>query len=180
MKIAAIVGSPRKNGQSAQLVNAILDGAKKSGAEVAIHYLGEKTILPCTGCYSCKETKECIIKNDDMMDIYEDMETADAYVFASPVYFKQVSGQFKVFIDRIFPYYWDKPMTGKKGVFTLVCNNGNESLYHEVVNWFTDMITSDFGIECVDTVKVHDVGKHPVVENNELMERAREIGKKLV
>lgn len=180
MKITAIVGSPRKKGQSARLVNAILDGAKEFGAEVAIHYLSERNIMPCTGCYSCEKTKECIIKNDDMMGIYEDMETADAYVFASPVYFDQVSGQFKVFIDRIFPYYWDKPLTGKKGVFTLVYNDENENRYHEVVNWFIDMVTSCHGIEIVDTVKVHGVRKHPIAENDELMERAREIGKRLV
>ena len=180
MKVTAIVGSPRKKGQSATLVNAILEGAKESGAEVAIHYLGEKTIHPCTGCYSCEKTKECIIKHDDMMDIYKDMETADAYVFASPVYFNHVSGQFKVFLDRIFPYYWDKPMTGKKGVFALVYEDDHESLYHEVVTWFTDMVNSCHGIEFIDTVKVHGANKRPIAQNEELLARARAIGKKLV
>ena len=179
MKITAIVGSPRKKGQSARLVEEITAGAKEIGAEVVIHYLGEKNIKPCTGCYSCEKTKECIIKNDDMQNIYRDMESSDAYVFSSPVYFNQVSGQFKVFIDRIFPYYWDKPLTGRKGIFTLVYEDDHESLYHEVVDWFTDMVTSCHGIEFTDTFKVHGANKRPVNENKELLIKAREAGKLL-
>jgi multimeric flavodoxin WrbA len=40
-----------------------------------------------------------------MQEIYADMESSDAYVFASPVYFDHVTAQFKLFVDRIFPYY---------------------------------------------------------------------------
>jgi len=85
MKVTAIVGSPRRTGNSAKLVETILEGARESGAEVSIHYLGEKTIKPCVGCYSCEKTKECVIKDDDMREIYAAMDTSDAYVFASPV-----------------------------------------------------------------------------------------------
>ena len=180
MKVTAIVGSPRKTGNSAKLVNTILEGAKESGADVSIHYLGDKNIKPCLGCYSCEKTKECVIKDDDMQEIYADIESADAYVFASPVYFNQVSGQFKVFIDRIFPYYWDKPLKARKSVFTLVFEDNQSHLYDEVIEWFTDMMESCHGVEFIDKVKVHGVSKNPVSKNEELLARAREIGKKLV
>jgi multimeric flavodoxin WrbA len=179
MKVTAIVGSPRRKGNSAKLVESVLEGARESGAETSIHYLGEKTIKPCTGCYSCEKTKECVIKDDDMAEIYADMESADAYVFASPVYFNQVSGQFKTFLDRIFPYYWGKPLRGKKAVFTLAYENSKENLYGHVVDWFTDMMEICHGIEFVGTLKVHGTGRNPVEENKEVLVRAKEMGRKL-
>lgn len=179
MKVTAIVGSPRRTGNSAKLVEAVLEGARESGAEASIHYLGEKAIRPCTGCYSCEKTKECVIKDDDMAEIYADMEAADAYVFASPVYFNQVSGQFKTFLDRIFPYYWGKPLKGRKAVFTLVYEDNQEDLYDEVVDWFTSMVESCHGIEFVGKLKVHGTGRNPVAGNPELLVRAKEMGRKL-
>ena len=180
MKVTAIVGSPRRTGNSAKLVESILDGASDSGAAVSIHYLGEKTIKPCIGCYSCEKTKECIIKDDDMSEIYPDMDSADAYVFASPVYFNQVSGQFKTFLDRLFPYYWDKPLKGIKAVFTMVYEDSNEDLYDHIIEWFTSMVEVCHGIQFIETMKVHGTGKNPVTGNPELLAKAKEMGRKLV
>ncbi len=180
MKVTAIVGSPRRKGNSAKLVEEILEGAKERGAEVSIHYLGEKTIKPCIGCYSCEKSKTCVIKDDDMQGIYPDMESADAYVFASPVYFDQVSGQFKTFIDRIFPYYWDKPLKNRKAVFAMVYEDVRADLYDEIFDWFRKMMAPCHGIKVVESIKVHGVNKNPVSEDSELLAKARDIGRNLV
>lgn len=179
MKVTAIVGSPRAGGNSSKLVESIAEGARESGAQVSIHYLSEKDIRPCLGCYSCEEEKECVIKDDDMREIYSDMEAADAYVFASPVYFNQVSGQFKVYLDRIFPFYWGKPLKGRKAVFTLVYEDQREDLYDDVVDWFAVMVESCHGIEVIETLKVHGTRGNPVVGSPELLARAKEMGVKL-
>lgn len=180
MKVTAIVGSPRRKGNSAKLVEEILEGAKEKGAEVAVHYLGEKNIKPCLGCYSCEKTKECVIKDDDMQQIYPDMESADAYVFASPVYFDQVSGQFKTFLDRIFPYYWDKPLKDRKAVFTMVYEDKRPEIYDEIYDWFKRMMKPCHGIDIVKFVKVSGTHQTPVIENKELLEKTRIIGSNLV
>ena len=180
MKVTAIVGSPRRTGNSAKLVETILEGARESGAEVSIHYIGEKTIKPCIGCYSCEKTKECVIKDDDMREIYAAMDMSDAYVFASPVYFNQVSGQFKIFLDRLFPYYWDKPLKGRKAVFTLAYEDSQEDMYDEVIDWFTSMVESCHGVEFIETLKVHGTGKTPVADNLELLAKVKEMGRNLV
>lgn len=180
MKVTAIVGSPRRNGNSARLVQEVLEGAKEAGAEVAVHYLGEKTIKPCIGCYSCEKTKECVIQDDDMQGIYPDMESADAYVFASPVYFDQVSGQFKTFIDRIFPYYWDKPLKNRKAVFAMVYEDKRAEIYDEIYDWFKQMMKPCHGVDAVEFIKVHDINNSPVSADSELLARARRIGASLV
>ncbi len=180
MKVTAIVGSPRRKGQSARLGEEIIRGARESGAETSIHYLGEKHIKPCLGCYTCERTKECIIQDDDMQGIYADMSSSDAYVFASPVYFNQVSGQFKTFLDRIFPYYWGKPLKGRKAVYAMVYEDSDSSLYDEVTDWFVKMVDTCHGINVIDTIKVHAVNKNPVSENEDLLTNARAIGQSLV
>ena len=121
-----------------------------------------------------------MIKDDDMREIYAAMDTSDAYVFASPVYFNQVSGQFKTFLDRLFPYYWDKPLKGRKAVFTLSYEDSQEDLYDEVIDWFTSMVESCHGVEFIETLKVHGTGKTPVADNLELLAKVKEMGRNLV
>jgi hypothetical protein len=78
------------------------------------------------------------------------------------------------------PYYWDKPLKGRKAVFTLVYEDSHQDLYDEIIDWFTSMVESCHGIEFVETLKVHGTSKNPVAGNSELLFRAKEIGKKLV
>ena len=80
-------GSPRKNGATASLIKALIDGAKESGSEIKEDYITSMSIKPCIGCDSCMRThKGCVQKDDDMAVIYEDMLWADIVVFASPVF----------------------------------------------------------------------------------------------
>ena len=180
MKVTAFLGSPHRNGQSSKLVSAILEGAEESGSEIKIHFLGSKNIKGCNGCYHCEKAHECIIKDDDMQEIYADMESSDAYVFASPVYFDHVTAQFKLFVDRIFPYYHAKPLTGRKAVFALTYEENNPEIYGGIVDWFSGMIEVCHGIKVVDSLKVHGVVAQPVKDNLELLQRAKDIGRNLV
>ena len=96
-------GSPRKNGATASLIKALIDGAKESGSEIKEDYITSMSIKPCIGCDSCMRThKGCVQKDDDMAVIYEDMLWADIVVFASPVFWGTISGQLKVVFDRLF------------------------------------------------------------------------------
>ena len=96
-------GSPRKNGATASLMNALIDGAKASGNEIREDYITTMKINPCIGCDSCMRTHQgCVQKKDDMAVIYDDMLWADVVVFVSPVYWGTITGQLKVVFDRMF------------------------------------------------------------------------------
>ncbi|MBT3285224.1 flavodoxin family protein [Candidatus Bathyarchaeota archaeon] len=179
MKVTAFLGSPHRNGQSSRLASAILEGAEESGSEIKVHFLGSKNIKGCNGCYHCEKARECIIKDDEMQEIYADMESSDAYVFASPVYFDHVTAQFKLFVDRIFPYYHEKPLKGKKAVFVLTYEENNAEIYGEIVDWFSGMIDVCHGIKVVDSLKVHGVVTQPVKDNPELLKKAKDMGRGL-
>jgi Multimeric flavodoxin WrbA len=103
MKIVVINSSPRgKLSNTNVMVSAFLKGAKTAGAETVNIFLAEKEIKHCKGCHACwiKGPNQCVIY-DDMQGILECMGTANIIVFATPVYFSNISGMLKVFMDRM-------------------------------------------------------------------------------
>ncbi len=103
-KIIVICTSPRKGGNSETLADAFIRGAKEAGNEMEKVCLYDKTISFCKGCLACQQTKKCVIP-DDMGAIIEKMLQADVVVFATPIYFYEMSGQMKTLLDRTNPLY---------------------------------------------------------------------------
>lgn len=103
-KILGISASYRRNGNSAQMLQAFLKGAADAGAETELIYLADCSMHFCTGCWHCRDTGECVF-NDDIKMIAEKIIAADTIVLASPIYFYAVSGQLKTMIDRMDAYY---------------------------------------------------------------------------
>lgn len=102
--IIIISSTPRINGNSELLAKQFANGAKESGNNVTFINLRDYKLNYCIGCYSCHKTGKCIHK-DRMNEIAKDLIKADVIVLATPVYFYSMSGQLKVFIDRLVPIY---------------------------------------------------------------------------
>jgi len=99
VKVLGVVGSPRVSGNTEYLVSETLRAAEEEGAETELVRLAGKEIKPCDACLTCRETKECHIK-DDFQPIFEKMVDADGIILASPVYFGSATPQIKALIDR--------------------------------------------------------------------------------
>lgn len=112
MKVFGIVCSPRKGGNTEILVNEALAAARELQAETEVFTVANKQIAPCDGCESCRKTGVCHIK-DDMQEIYQKLEQADAVVFGTPVYYGSVSAQAKAVMDRTYVYYRGRQLKGK-------------------------------------------------------------------
>ena len=97
MKLIAICGSPRKNGNTEIMLKETLKEAQKQGAKTELIQLAGKNIKYCLGCDDCRYP--CRIK-DDMGKIYKKMIKADVIIIGSPVYYCNVSGLLKNFMDR--------------------------------------------------------------------------------
>lgn len=109
--ILILSGSPKKNGNTAALVEWFTEGAVSKGAQVElIHTAFLKYKFPgCTSCRLCQkqEAYECVI-GDDASLVLRKMVSADVIVMATPLYFFAASAQLKVIIDRMFSLYkWD-------------------------------------------------------------------------
>ncbi len=103
MKILVLNGSPRKNGNTAALVEAFREGAESAGHEVKIWNVGSMKINGCLGCEYCHGAGagKCV-QNDDMQQIYPDMADAEMVVWASPIYYWSLSGQMQSCITRFW------------------------------------------------------------------------------
>ena len=100
MKVTAILGSPRNNGVSSTLAHAFIKTAKKAGAATTVYPLNDMTFQGCQGCNICKTKKEYCILKDELTPVLVELMVSDIVVFATPVYYWDVSGQFKCFFDR--------------------------------------------------------------------------------
>lgn len=103
MKITIFNGSPRaEKGNTHFMVKAFIEGAEKAGAVTNNIFLSKKKINPCMGCFTCwlKTPGICVFK-DDMPTLLSEVLTSDIIVFAFPLYVDNVSGQMKIFMDRL-------------------------------------------------------------------------------
>jgi multimeric flavodoxin WrbA len=118
MRFIAVNGSPRKNWNTATLLQKALDGAASRGAETEIFHLYELNYKGCVSCFACKTKNgqsygRCAVK-DDLTPILKKVEEVDAIILSSPIYFGTVTGEMKSFMERLmFPYttYTDPPGT---------------------------------------------------------------------
>lgn len=109
MKVIAINGSPRKNKNTATLLNKALEGAASQGAETEIIHLYDQNYKGCVSCFACKMKNgksygKCGFK-DNLTPIIEKAVSADAIILGSPIYFESVTGAMRSFLERfMFPY----------------------------------------------------------------------------
>ena len=103
-KVLIIATSPRKNGNSNRLAQEFEKGAKDAGNSTEIVYLYDKNISFCKGCLICQKTHQCVIK-DDANAIVDKMKISDVIVWATPIYYYEMSGQMKTMIDRGNPLF---------------------------------------------------------------------------
>jgi multimeric flavodoxin WrbA len=103
-KIIVISTSLRKGSNSDTLADEFIRGAKENGNNVEKIRLEGKTIGFCKGCLVCQGTQECVIK-DDAVNIAEKVKKADTIVFATPIYYYEMSGQMKTLLDRLNPLF---------------------------------------------------------------------------
>ena len=103
-KVLIVSTSPRMNSNSEALANAFADGAREAGHAAEVITLRGKTIQFCRGCFVCQEKLRCVIR-DDADVICQKAVDADVLVFATPIYYYEMSGQLKTLLDRMNPLF---------------------------------------------------------------------------
>jgi len=102
MKVMGINGSARKDGNTSMLIQKVFDELEAEGIETQLVNLGPKGVNGCIACMKCFKNKDghCIQTKDPLNDWLEEMTTADGIILGTPVYFAELSGQIKCFMDR--------------------------------------------------------------------------------
>jgi len=182
--VIAILGSPRRKGNSATLAENVILGAKSMGAMVDTYFLHGMDIKPCDACAICREdiNAECVI-NDDMQKLYPKIREADALVIASPIYWFTVSAQTKLFMDRCYALgvSGEYALKGKRVGIVLTYGDSDPFTSGAVnaIRTFQDVFRYvDAPIVGMVYGRASDPGE--IAANHELMDRAFELGRQLV
>ena len=179
-KIVGIAGSPRKQGNSTILLNHVLRGAEEKGAQrLPTIHLNDLTFKGCQNCGGCDDTGVCILK-DDLALVYESLREANIWVLSSPIYFDGISGQLKLFFDRLFCFTKKKLPAKRRAVFVIAYEDKkrddyvkNMRVYQSYLSWFADFESSEV-LQAWGVAAAGDVSKKP-----EFLEQARELGIRL-
>jgi multimeric flavodoxin WrbA len=111
MKIMAMNGSPRRNGNTSLMLAELQRGAEESGAVYEEIIADQVNLEFCAGCLRCNLIRRCSIRGDEWPKLSEKILNADVLVFGSPVYFHHVTAPLKKIIDR-FRSFLHVQMTG--------------------------------------------------------------------
>jgi multimeric flavodoxin WrbA len=102
MKVMGFNGSARKDGNTSVLIQRVFEELEAEGIETKLVNLGPKSVNGCLACMKCFENKDghCAQDKDDLNDWLDEMRTCDGIILGTPVYFADISGQIKCFMDR--------------------------------------------------------------------------------
>lgn len=104
MKVVAINGSPKKEGNTYHMIQLVAEQLHKENIEVEIIHIGNKIVRGCMGCGQCAKQKneKCIYNNDEVNECVQKLKIADGMILGSPVFFSGITGTMKSFLDRAF------------------------------------------------------------------------------
>jgi len=185
MKVMGFIGSPRKGGNTAWIVNKILEGAKEEGAETQSWSFNNLDIKPCQGCLGCHNGDGGCVINDDMQKLYSTLKDTDALVLGSPVYMGQMSAQAKIFVDRLsatnHPRFYPQFKEHAAIKLILVFDQGNpDSSLFQTYYDYTKKMFQMLEFDVKDVVVVTGMRNGPAHERKDLPTAMKDIGSSLV
>lgn len=181
MKVVAINGSPRKNGNTAKCMEVIGKEIEAAGIEFEVLQPGAN-VKPCLACYHCLDTGSlrCVQTGDMVNEIIEKCIEADAIILGSPVYHGGIAGNMKCVIDRMMlaACCGENQFHHKVGAaFTTLRRSGGHEAYHQLLGAMDAMemvlVTSDYWNV------VHGAEPGECVQDTEGMEVLAKLGRNI-
>ena len=172
-------GSPRKQWNTAQLLEKAVEGAKSAGMDAKLVHIYDFTFKGCISCFTCKRVKgasygRCIVR-DSLTPLLDEIRDVDALILGSPLYFMTETGQMRSFMERLcFPYasYSNPPTTlfprRIKNAFIYTMNIGEElagsmglASHLDNTKFFMEMAFGPCEIQiCYDTLQYDNYVAH--------------------
>lgn len=174
MEVLAIVGSPHKGGNTEILTRRVLDGADEEGAQTEIIRLAELDINYCKACHKCLKEGMCATE-DDAKWVIKSMLEADGIVLGSSTQAQIVSGQMKVFLDRLILHFFRQSLRGKYVVSVSV---GGFYGAKKVTRYLNDAGWA-MGAFKVGSVAAHCWETGGISKDEKALGRARDLGRRL-
>lgn len=123
-KVLLINGSPNEHGCTYTALHEVDGVLRRHGIETEILWLGRKPVAGCIACNTCARTGHCVFGpetfDDKVNRVLDELDSIDAIVAGSPVYYAAASGQITSFLNRLF-YAGGRRMAGKLGAAVVSC-----------------------------------------------------------
>lgn len=140
-KVLLINGSPNEHGCTYTALHEVEGVLRRHGIETEILWLGRKPVAGCIACNTCARTGHCVFGpetfDDKVNRVLDELDSIDAIVAGSPVYYAAASGQITSFLNRLF-YAGGRRMAGKLGAAVVSCRRGGAaSAFDQLNKYFT-------------------------------------------
>lgn len=172
MRIVVLNGSPRAKGNTELLSESFIKGATEAGHETELINLRGKKVAGCLGCKYCHEHDGECVQKDDMKGILESLNKADMVVFASPIYWFDITAQLKAVIDKMYA-------NGKIGFSfnktALILDSGADHVYDAAIAQYKDM-TSYLRWEDMGIITAPNLADKGAVKDTPAMGEAYKLG----
>ncbi|WP_235282867.1 flavodoxin family protein [Methanosarcina sp. 1.H.T.1A.1] len=178
IKVLGLVGSPKVDGNTSRLVNAVLEGAAEKGAETVVYNLASLDIKGCDACCRCQEHGCCVI-DDDMQKLYREIQAADVLVLGSPVYMWQMTAQTKLLIDRMTAFLrpdFSSRFDNKKLILVFTQGIQDRDAFKPYFEYTAGLLYY-LGFDVLDTIVAAGTDKLEVEFRPRLLEKAKALGK---
>jgi len=184
MKVLALLGSPRKGGNSDILADELLKGAAQAGADTKKLYLDDFAIRPIGEVADNSRARSDSRADDDFLKILETFLDAQIIIWSTPIYWAGVSAQMKCFIDRMSSYFnnpqYAERFTGKGHIF--LCTYGRDDIEYSklVTEPIKNVIETLRGIYLGDICVPSCYEKGKILAKPEIFKQASDMGKNAV
>ncbi len=175
-KIFVITGSARKDSNSSILADNFIKGAKEAGHQVVRFDAALKNVHPCIACDTCRNNEKACIFKDDFESVREDIINADIVVFATPIYYFNMSAQIKTVIDR---FYSIEDMMKTKKTVLLVSLADIDPKTPELAILNYEAIIDLLGWQDAGKVIAYGVWPAGAVNSTDYPQKAYELGKSI-
>ena len=172
MKAIGIIGSPHKNGNTAQLLEEVMKILKKK-YETEIIFLKDYNIKPCEGCHYCEENNQCVIA-DDMQKLYPKLKEADVIILSSPSYMGGVTSRLRAFMERTW-FLRKGQLEGKIGTYIVVGRRKIGSTIGEIEEYLSRLKMTK-----IPGILGYAFEKGDILKDEEALKEAQKLGERIL
>lgn len=181
MKVLLVNGSPHKNGCTYTALCEVEKTLKENGIDTEIFWIGNKPVSGCIACGGCIKKGECVI-SDTVNEFVKKAESADGFIFGSPVHYAALAGNITSFMDRAF---YSAACGGHGDVFRYKPASGIISARRAGTTASYDQFNKYFGIMEMPIISsrywnmVHGSNAEEVMKDEEGMQAMRILGRNM-
>lgn len=137
MKVIAVNGSPRKEGNTHIVLEKMAEELAKQNIETEVVHVGAGKVQGCTGCFGCIESPEalCVIDNDGVNEAAKKLRQADGIILGAPTYYGGIPGSMKAYLDRLFFPSTEMMANKVSTAFVIHRRSGGDDALHQLHNY---------------------------------------------